>query len=147
MIAMIAQRFSYILTKVRNTEDTGSNPVSSVLRTFFKMQENLCAIIAMIAQRFSYILTFIPPLFVFCPKFELSLKFTQRLLVHQNESIPTLVVDRQPYQFSADHRYSTQQKIVKQINLDFYCKHPPHRVCHPRSTSEIPDPSLLREGP
>ena len=47
---------------------------------------------------------FLPPIFVFHTKFEFSLEFTQRRLVHQKSFLPVLLVGIQPYPTDASRR-------------------------------------------
>ena len=47
------------------------------------------------------------PHFVFCPKFELSLKFAQRRLLHNQSFLPTVLVDHHPYPAAANCHYYT----------------------------------------
>ena len=47
---------------------------------------------------------FLPPLFVFYPKFEVSLEFTHRRLVHQHSFLLTLLFGSKPYLTAANRK-------------------------------------------
>ena len=96
---------------------------------------------------------FLPPLFVFRPKFEFYLKFTQRGLVHQNylfSFLPRLLVGHQPYPTAIAQHYSTFYiiEIVKYNDIEFYTiiisvLRQFRRCCHRRRCSFVPPELFL----